>query len=290
MGIFDRIQSEIEAREKQEGITPADLLDLSDQLRRLMNRITRDRQMDVEAAAELLGESSANTVKMLNALVDKGYLERVQRDLRASEKRYRVLFDSGVDLVLVCEVVGEQVPGKIIEANQVACQRLGHTREELLELTPMEILASESRRDFPALIQTCLSGGPAFFEVAAVAKGGTEIPAEVGAHLFEFDERSVLLLLLRDVTSRKRAEEALRASERRFQDVARTTGDSDLHGFVLGMIHPRRSDGKLFAADAEGASADGESGHEEDGVDRGYALVDPAVHLVRQFVEGRLAG
>jgi DNA-binding MarR family transcriptional regulator len=80
MGIFDRIQAEIEAREKQDGITPADLLDLSPQLRRLMNRITRDREMDVEAAAELLGESSANTVKMLNALVDKGYLERVERE------------------------------------------------------------------------------------------------------------------------------------------------------------------------------------------------------------------
>ncbi|TET53116.1 MAG: hypothetical protein E3J64_04065 [Anaerolineales bacterium] len=80
MGIFDQCKAEIEAREKQEGITPADLLDLSPPLRRLMNRITRGREMDVEAAAEHLGESSGNTLKMLDALVGKGYLERVQRE------------------------------------------------------------------------------------------------------------------------------------------------------------------------------------------------------------------
>jgi DNA-binding MarR family transcriptional regulator len=80
MGIFSRIQSEIDAREKQEGITPADLLDLSEPLRRLMNRITREGELTIEAAAEHLGESPDNARKMLDALVEKGYLEREQRE------------------------------------------------------------------------------------------------------------------------------------------------------------------------------------------------------------------
>jgi DNA-binding MarR family transcriptional regulator len=72
MGIFDRIQSEVEAREKQEGITLAELLDLSPSLRRLMNRITREGGLTVTAAA--------NTQKMLDRLVEKGYLEREKRE------------------------------------------------------------------------------------------------------------------------------------------------------------------------------------------------------------------
>jgi DNA-binding MarR family transcriptional regulator len=80
MGIFDRVQKEIDAREKQEGITPADLLDLSPQLRKLMNRITRDGQMTGDDAANLLGETLPNTLEMLNALVEKGYLEREKQD------------------------------------------------------------------------------------------------------------------------------------------------------------------------------------------------------------------
>ena len=80
MGIFNRIQAEIEAREKQEGITPADLLDLSPPLRRLMSRITRKGELSIEAAAEHLGETVDNTRQMLNALVEKGYLEREERE------------------------------------------------------------------------------------------------------------------------------------------------------------------------------------------------------------------
>lgn len=80
MGIFDRIQGEIEAREKQEGITLAELLDLSPSLRRLMNRITRERGLTVAVAAEHLEESPADTQKMLDGLVEKGYLEREKRE------------------------------------------------------------------------------------------------------------------------------------------------------------------------------------------------------------------
>jgi DNA-binding MarR family transcriptional regulator len=79
MGIFDRLQNEIDAREKQEGITPADLLDLSPPLRRLMNYITRAGEVSVEDAAGHLKESPASMRKMLDALVDKGYLEREEQ-------------------------------------------------------------------------------------------------------------------------------------------------------------------------------------------------------------------
>ena len=80
MGIFNRVQKEIDARDKQEGITPADLLDLSPLLRRLMNRITRQGEITVEGAAEHLGETLDNTRQMLNTLVEKGYLEREERE------------------------------------------------------------------------------------------------------------------------------------------------------------------------------------------------------------------
>jgi len=79
MGMFDRIQNEIETREKRDGISPADLLDLSPTLRKLMNRITREGEIAAAQAAEHLGESLAKTRKMLNGLVKKGYLKREKR-------------------------------------------------------------------------------------------------------------------------------------------------------------------------------------------------------------------
>ena len=79
MGIFDRMKGEIEAREEQEGISPADLLDLSDELRSLIARIIRDQELSVKDAAEHMGESVDNTRQMLDTLVEKGYLLREQR-------------------------------------------------------------------------------------------------------------------------------------------------------------------------------------------------------------------
>jgi DNA-binding MarR family transcriptional regulator len=80
VGIFDRMQKELDSREKREGITLSILLDLSPPLRRLMNRITREGRLSVEEAAELLEETPAEAQQTLNAFVEKGYLEREQQE------------------------------------------------------------------------------------------------------------------------------------------------------------------------------------------------------------------
>ncbi len=81
MGIFGRIQGELEEREKHEGgITPADLLSLSAPLRQLMRRITREGEITAEAAAQELGESPENARQMLDTLCEKGFLQRQKRD------------------------------------------------------------------------------------------------------------------------------------------------------------------------------------------------------------------
>jgi predicted transcriptional regulator len=79
MGIFDRMKGEIEAREAQEGMSPADLLDLSDELRSLIARIIRDQEISVKDAAEHVGGSVDSTRQMLDTLVEKGFLQREQR-------------------------------------------------------------------------------------------------------------------------------------------------------------------------------------------------------------------
>jgi len=76
MGIFEHIQSEIDARDKQEGISPADLLDLAPALRKLMSHITRQGELTAAQAAAHVGKSPADTTKMLDGLVKKGYLDR----------------------------------------------------------------------------------------------------------------------------------------------------------------------------------------------------------------------
>jgi len=79
MGIFDSIQEEIEAREKREGISPADLLDLSPPIRRVMNRITRGGAQTAVDVAQHLERPVDEVRQTLNGLAEKGYLEREKR-------------------------------------------------------------------------------------------------------------------------------------------------------------------------------------------------------------------
>jgi len=71
-----------------------------------------------------------------------------ERCLVESEKRYRTLFEKGNDAILVFELSPESVPTRFVEANEVACRRLGYSRDELLARSPLDIAtkASTSRR------------------------------------------------------------------------------------------------------------------------------------------------
>lgn len=89
MGIFKHLQSEIDEREKREGITLAELLDLSPPLRRLMNRITRHGELSLSDAAAELDQPVEETQNMLNSLVEKGYLLREKQE---EEWIYRTRF------------------------------------------------------------------------------------------------------------------------------------------------------------------------------------------------------
>ena len=79
MGIFDRIQAEVEERERREGITPSALLDLPPDQRRLINQITRGGEQTPSQLAEALGEPLDRVQEALDLLAEKGYLEREKR-------------------------------------------------------------------------------------------------------------------------------------------------------------------------------------------------------------------
>lgn len=89
MGIFKHLQNEIDEREQREGISIAELLDLSPPLRRLMNRITRRGELSLADAAAELDQPLEETQNMLTSLVEKGYLLREKQE---SDWIYRTHF------------------------------------------------------------------------------------------------------------------------------------------------------------------------------------------------------
>lgn len=97
-GLFDRLQDEINARDKNEGLSPIDLLDMPEALAGVINHIIRKNGMKLEDIAEELGQPVAETQTMLDELVQKGYIRRVE--VRDEEIWYKAQFGRKADKAL----------------------------------------------------------------------------------------------------------------------------------------------------------------------------------------------
>jgi len=137
---------------------------------------------------------------------------RLYQDLHASRDRYRTLIESAKDAILI-----ESEDDDILEVNMQACRLLGYSREELLRMKASELQAPEVRGRPGGVIKSELARSNQVFETMALHRDGTRIPVEVSIARIGNNGKGPALAIVRDITERKRAEEALRESEQRYR-------------------------------------------------------------------------
>ncbi len=138
--------------------------------------------------------------------------------LRESEKRYRELFSSITDAVFVHELTGPETgTGNFIEVNPRACQMLGYTRDELLWLSPGDLIAPGSDPDVTKMKQNLIRKEDTSVELILVTKDQKCIPVEIHSHVSMMGEKRLVISLVHDITKRKHTESTLQESEERFR-------------------------------------------------------------------------
>ena len=127
--------------------------------------------------------------------------ERLLDRVQMAEARYRALFENLADAVLV-----EDVNRRCIDANQAATRLLGYSRDELLTISPTDLVRAPSglpRREAGPLDQQEQWQG----EIEVRRKDGTPIPVEARTVPIALPSGLAYVSVLRDVRERKRAEE-----------------------------------------------------------------------------------
>jgi len=146
-------------------------------------------------------------------VVDITERKRAEKSL----KLFRTLVDHSNDAV---EVVDPETL-RFVDVNEKACLVLGYTREELMRLTIFDIDPNLDE-SLQARIGTELrQSGVAIIESVHRRKDGSTFPVELSMKLVHV-ERNYTVVMARDITERKRAEEAIKESESRFRFVADT--------------------------------------------------------------------
>ncbi len=137
--------------------------------------------------------------------------KRAEESLKDNEARYRALFEGVPDALLIADIA----TGVIRDVNPGACRLFAKTRDELVGVHQATLhpprLARETEQSFRVhthLAEEGRSGVP--FEHAILRADGSEIPIEIRTQPVMLDEAKMIMGVFRDISERKRAEEALR--------------------------------------------------------------------------------
>ncbi len=133
--------------------------------------------------------------------------------LEEYEKRYKTLFENAADAIFI-----HDPEGHFIEINRVACERLGYNREELLQMTLGDLDTLDYADIARDRINEILKNGDGIFETVHVKRDGNIIPIEINARLIDYEGKTAIISIARDISKRIHAEHALLETEKRFAD------------------------------------------------------------------------
>ena len=126
---------------------------------------------------------------------------RTEEALLESALEFRTLFNTANDAIFILDREDD-----FLEVNQVACDRLGYQRDELLQMTVHQSTRLPSPREQAARLERLIQGGQSLFETVHIANDGCELPVEISNCLFEYRGTSGILCVARDISERKRLE------------------------------------------------------------------------------------
>ncbi|MEI7850014.1 MAG: PAS domain S-box protein, partial [Chloroflexota bacterium] len=146
----------------------------------------------------------------------KGAEERI----RSSERKFRELFHDNKDGISIFLLGPDGKPGNFVECNTAAHQMLGYTRQELLNLTPLTLEPHTPQEVMQARQAEFSVTGVTNFETVIQHKDGHPVFTEFTAQLITYEGQPAIMNIVRDVSERKLAEDALRESEEKYRTVA----------------------------------------------------------------------
>ena len=210
------------------------------------NKDAKDKRSELRRRAELGAAEKSLGIPDVSALspekvqqlihelqVHQIELEMQNEELRESEELYRLLFERGKDAVVVHDIESM----RFVDANPATEALWGYTKSELMTMTPMD-LSLEPDKTREALKQAAKPGGTQVSIRWQRKKDGSSVAVEISASLpFTWKNRNVLYSIVRDITERKKGEEALRESEALYRDLVENIEDlvckHDLQGNLI---------------------------------------------------------
>jgi len=158
------------------------------------------------------------------ALLGNLFTSRLRRhqsdaDLRVSEKRNQTILQTAMNGYWRFDM-----QGRLLEVNDAYCRMSGYDRQELLSMSIFDVEVYRTAEEIADHIQIIVEQGKLRFETQHRGKDGAVFDVEVSVQCLAVEERQCMAFI-RDITERKRAEQALQESRKQYMDLVEGTTD-----------------------------------------------------------------
>ena len=146
-------------------------------------------------------------------------------------RQFKSIFNSLQDPVFI-----HDYNGNMLEVNKLACDKLKYSRDELLDMTPMDIDDPVYAIKAPKVFDKIQKEGHYKGETVHVTKSGEKIPIEINSNKIFYKSKPAILTIARDITERKQYEENLLEAKEKSEESTRLKS-----AFLANLSHEIRT-------------------------------------------------
>jgi len=152
----------------------------------------------------------------MGTAVDFTERKMVENALEQAKNRYQALFNKASDAIYL-----HDMERRIVEVNDAACQLLGYSRDELLNISIDKIVSPRFASTIIRKDADDQSMNSTIFESENITKTGRLIPMEINSSIVDYGNKKIAMVVSRDITERKQVENIRKRNEARLESLVR---------------------------------------------------------------------
>ncbi|MCG3220590.1 MAG: PAS domain S-box protein [Candidatus Heimdallarchaeota archaeon] len=137
-----------------------------------------------------------------SVVIDCTERKEAEEKLKESEEKFRLLFQKINDSFFMIKVSDEGELLSFAEVNETTSKWTGYTRDEFLNMSPLDLIPEDMLEEAGNTIQTIMETGFLTSEIEIVTKNGTRMPVELSSKLVSFDDDYFILITGREILER----------------------------------------------------------------------------------------
>ncbi|MBE3091428.1 MAG: PAS domain-containing protein, partial [Candidatus Atribacteria bacterium] len=157
--------------------------------------------------------------------------QQIEKVLTDNEEKYRILVEMATDCIHI-----ETVEGRILECNTAGAKMFGYTKEEMIGLSITDLVPEGFAKKIPKVITEKEATQGIFVPRISKKKDGTIFPTEIATKIVNIGGELRLIVYVRDITRRKKAEKKLRKARKMFASLFNCSPEATLYHDKEGRI------------------------------------------------------